>query len=295
MAKKKLKRKPPRNAKKAPRQTAMRITKGRGKLIAELSDMLAAIAPGTARGEKSFCVKNVAAAYGDKKLWKDLANKKQSIAAYLHQLFRRFPNKPKRVILEIVCGGVVWTARKGKTVSTEQLTAISEKLNALGIKASKEISQIEIPEPSQIKRPADDLVAVLNGIELHESIAEDCIDLFEKGHLNDSVRKALERFEKLIQDKTGLHDIGKALMAKAFNHQNPLIAINDGTGGNAQSEQEGFMHLTMGAMAGVRNLYSHGDVDTIEPMDAFERLCFVSMLFKRISTAGADDDPEDDA
>lgn len=73
--------------------------------------------------------------------------------------------------------------------------------------------------------------------------------------------------------------------AKAFNAEHPLIAINGLRTGTEKSEQEGFMHLMMGAMAGMRNLYSHGDVKTMTPMDAFERLCFVSLLFKRVDLA----------
>jgi uncharacterized protein (TIGR02391 family) len=117
--------------------------------------------------------------------------------------------------------------------------------------------------------------------------------MFKVGHLNEAVRKALERFEKRIQDLTGEHTIGKDLMGRAFNRQNPLIAINDGDSGNDPSEQEGFMHLTMGAMAGMRNLYSHGDVDTMQPMDCFERLCFVSLLFKRVDEAIANSQEAD--
>ncbi|MCA9047883.1 MAG: TIGR02391 family protein [Planctomycetaceae bacterium] len=254
-----------------------------------MAELLATIAPGSTRGNTSFSVKKIAFDFGDRKLWKDLSNKKKSIAAFLEQLFRQYPNKPKKIVLEIIRGGVVWTAKKGKTVTPEQLAEISNKLCELGIDAAKEIQQIEIPEPSQIKRPADDLISILKGIDLHPAIADDCIDLFQNGHLNDAVRKALERFEKRIQDITGLHDIGKSLMSRTFNHQSPRIAINDGTSGNDQSEQEGFMLLTMGAMAGLRNLYSHGDVDTIAPMDAFERLCFVSMLFKRVDAALPDE------
>jgi hypothetical protein len=47
-------------------------------------------------------------------------------------------------------------------------------------------------------------------------------------------------------------------------------------------------------MAGMRNLYSHGDVDTITPMDAFERLAFVSLLFKRVDQAIDDATPDSD-
>ncbi len=48
-----------------------------------------------------------------------------------------------------------------------------------------------------------------------------------------------------------------------------MIPINPMKTGNDQSEQEGFMHLTMGAMAGLRNLYSHGDVEQMRIVSTF--------------------------
>jgi len=44
----------------------------------------------------------------------------------------------------------------------------------------------------------------------------------------------------------------------------------------------------MGAMSGPRNLYSHGDTEQMSPTEALERLCFVSMLFKRVEVATGD-------
>lgn len=88
--------------------------------------------------------------------------------------------------------------------------------------------------------------------------------------------------------QTAINDyntIGKALMGKAFNRDHLFIAINANKTGNDLSEQEGFMHLTMWAMSGLRNLNSHGDVDQMSVTDAIEHLGFVSPLFKRIGPA----------
>jgi len=60
-------------------------------------------------------------------------------------------------------------------------------------------------------------------------------------------------------------------MAKAFNEDNALIALNQMNSANNRSEQQGFKFLTMGAMSGMRNLYSHGDVPQMPPSDALER------------------------
>jgi uncharacterized protein (TIGR02391 family) len=71
-------------------------------------------------------------------------------------------------------------------------------------------------------------------------------------------------------------------MAKAFSESNPLIALNEMKTSNDRSEQEGFKFLTMGAMSGMRNLYSHGDVPQMSATNAIERLAFVSLLYKRV-------------
>ena len=58
--------------------------------------------------------------------------------------------------------------------------------------------------------------------------------------------------------------------AKAFKRDNPLTPININKVRNNQREQEGFVHLTVDAMAGLRNLYSHGDVDRMSVADAID-------------------------
>ena len=286
MAKKK------RAKKQAAKRAVMVITAGRKKLIAQLTALLAEIAPATSMG-KGFCVRKVAEEKGIAKCWKGNGNKKKMIAELLENTFLSFPQKPKRLVLAIVEGGVEWSARKGTAVSREHLDQIAEVMAELGFKVKKELDQLELPDPSRVAPPPLDLAALIDRIPLHDALRDDCLQMFKDGHLNEAVRKGLERFEKKIQDLTGEHSIGKELMGKAFNRNNPLIAINDGTSGNDGSEQEGFMHLTMGAMAGMRNLYSHGDVDTMQAIDALERLAFISLLFKRVDAAianGANDE-----
>lgn len=238
-------------------QPAMRITAERRRLIGILAELLAEIAPATSRVKSSFCVRNIADAKGHKKLWRELANKRKTIAGYLESVFRKYPRMPKKLVVEIVKGGVKWSAGRGKAVTPEHIASISTILSQLGVDAKKELLKVKLPDPSRVVLPPLDLQSQIDRLELHEDLRDDCLRMFKGGHLNEAVRKALERFEKLIQDTTGDHAIGKDLMGKAFNRNSPLIPINDGTSGNDGSEQEGFMHLTMGAMAGMRNLYSH--------------------------------------
>jgi len=267
------------------KQVVMRITKVRREQIEQLAAALAEIAPSTSPGG-AFCVQQVAEQMGLKKYWKKQKNKVEDISHLLENVFRRHRRKPKTLVMEIVKGGVQWMAKKGKKVTKEHLDAIAEPMEALGFSIRKELGAIEIPEPSQVRMPSKDLIAIFDRLDLHEALKDDVAKLFRNGHLNEAVRKALERFEKTIQEAVNGHEkFGRDLMAKAFSGKSPPIALNELKTANDRSEQEGFKFLTMGAMSGMRNLYSHGDVEQMSAMDALERLAFVSLLFKRVQKA----------
>lgn len=267
------------------KQPAMRVTQKRREMIAQLADGLAKLAPATTPG-KGFCVRKVAEEHGLKKCWRGNGNKRQMIACFLEGVFRQYPRKPKAIVMAIVRGGLDWGARKGVATTREDLEKVAGPMQSLGFDIRKDLSRLMLPEPSRVRAPAQDKVALIERLELHEALTDDCLEMFRDGHFNEAVRKALERFEKRIQDAIGdQKTIGQQLMCKAFNRNRPLIPINANKTGNDLSEQEGFMHLTMGAMAGLRNLYSHGDVEQMSVTDAIERLGFVSLLFKRVDRA----------
>ncbi|HDM76566.1 MAG TPA: hypothetical protein ENG51_08860 [Deltaproteobacteria bacterium] len=90
----------------------MRITRTRRECIRRLAAALAAIAPSTSPGS-GFCVQRVAEQMSLKKYWKKQGNKVEDIAYLLENVFRKYPRKPKTLVLEIVRGGVQWMARRG--------------------------------------------------------------------------------------------------------------------------------------------------------------------------------------
>jgi len=268
-----------------PKQPAIRITRQRQEMIGHLADALAVLAPATSRF-KGFCVRNVAEEHGLKKYWKPGGNKRTLIARFLEEVFRHYPRKPKTVVMAIVRGGLEWRARKGEATTHGELEAVAVPMEALGFDIRKDIKKIELPEPSRVCAPAQDKIVLIERLDLHEALTDDCLEMFRGGHFNEAVRKALERFEKRIQDALVDHKtFGRDLMAKAFGGNPPPISLNDLKTANDRSEQEGFKFLTMGAMSGMRNLYSHGDVEQMSGMDAVERLAFVSLLFKRVKKA----------
>lgn len=274
-----------RKKKKVKAEPAMRITATRRKIIHRLATALAEIAPTTSRGS-GFCVQKVAEEKGLKACWKKQKNKVTDIAYLLENTLRQYPRKPKSLVLAIIEGGAIWTANRGKSITDEQKQAILDAMKELGFDIKKELKQIHFPVPSKVAVPSQDVSATFDRLELHPNLKDDIREMFREGHFNEAVRKGLERFEKMVQDKIGDHKTyGRDLMAKAFNENNPLIALNLMKTANDRSEQEGFKFLTMGAMSGMRNLYSHGDVPQMSAPDAIERLCFVSLLMKRIDLA----------
>jgi len=266
-------------------EPAMRITVARKKVIHRLAAALAEIAPTTTIGS-GFCVKRVAEEKGLKACWKKQKNKVADIAYLLENTLRKYPRKPKLLVLAIIEGGAVWMANRGKSITDEQKQTISDAMKELGFDIKKELKRIHYPPPSKVAEPSQDVSATFDRLDLHQNLKDDIREMFRDGHFNEAVRKALERFEKMVQDKIGDHKIyGRDLMAKAFNENKPMISLNAMTTANDRSEQEGFKFLTMGAMSGMRNLYSHGDVPQMSAPDAIERLCFVSLLMKRIDLA----------
>ena len=271
--------------KKVVKQPAMRITRNRHAVINRLSDTLAALAPATTPG-KGFCVAKVAEEHGLRKFWKSDGNKKTMIARFLEGVLRQYPHKPKTVVMAIVRGGIEWRARRGEGTTHEELEAVAAAMEELGFDIRKDIKKIELLEPAGVCIPSQDKITFIERLELHETLTDDCLEMFRDGHFNEAVRKALERFEKRIQDTLNDHKtFGRDLMAKAFGSDQPPIPLNELKTANDRSEQEGFKFLAMGAMSGIRNLYSHGDVRQMTAMDAIERLAFVSFLFKRIDNA----------
>ncbi|MDD5361366.1 MAG: TIGR02391 family protein [Ignavibacteria bacterium] len=107
----------------------------------------------------------------------------------------------------------------------------------------------------------------------------DCKDMFINGHLNESVRKALECFEKLVQDISGVHNkIGTDLMAHVFNEQTPKIKLNKISIQQEVNKQIGYKYITMGVMQWWRNNLSHGDEEQIPHNDALGRLIQITNL-----------------
>lgn len=258
------------------------ITKARKEHILALSKALGVIAPSTTHGD-SFSIENLAKEWNLGKHFKKQKNKVADIDFFLKNVIRQHPRLPKRLVLEIIKRGAVWKANKGEAVTPEMLEAIAIPMEALGFPIRKELAALPPVELPPLTPPSFALRELFKDIPFHAELARDIPELFLAGHYNEAIRKSLERFEECIKNISGLHDqMGKDLMAKSFSGNSPLIDLNGLQTTNDKSEQEGFQFMTMGAMRGLRNILSHGDVEQFEASEALELLCFVSFLFKRV-------------
>lgn len=267
-------------AKKKPK--GLSITRARKDHILMLSKALGEIAPSTTFGN-SYSLQNLAKEWKLTQYFKKQENKTADIAFFLRNVIRYHPLLPKKLVLEMVKRGSVWMANKGEVVTPEMLEAIAIPMEALGFPIRKELVELPPIELPPVTPPSFKLRTLFKEFPFHTALEREIPELFLAGHYNEAIRKSLERFEEYIKNISGLHDqMGKDLMAKSFSGGSPPIALNSLQTTNDKSEQEGFQFMTMGAMRGLRNILSHGDVEQFEASEALELLCFVSFLFKRV-------------
>jgi len=78
---------------------------------------------------------------------------------------------------------------------------------------------------------------------------------------------------------------GKRLMARVFKPDSPILKLNQLSSTSEKDEQEGFMHIFMGAMQGIRNPKAHDVVLQEDRQRASEYLALASLLMRRIDDA----------
>lgn len=119
--------------------------------------------------------------------------------------------------------------------------------------------------------------------DLHPKIKEAAEELFRDMHFAPCVLEAYKALETCVKEKSGRDDLsGKDLMAQVFSPNNPILALNALRNQYDRDEQEGFMFLFMGAMAGVRNRRAHEIVKEKDPYSTMEYLMLASMLAKKV-------------
>jgi len=165
---------------------------------------------------------------------------------------------------------------------------LSEVLNDLDIDMRKELAEIDLDvDLPPITVAPDELIRRLEQYDLHDALRPEPLQLFRDGHFNEAVRRASERFETVVRDQSDElhHRSGRALMAQAFRPDGGALSLSGVEAQNERDFQEGYQFLTMGMMAAIRNVFSHGDEERRPPEECFEMLMFLNWLFGRLDEA----------
>lgn len=249
-----------------------------------LADQLGKLLP--LEGYRSqFSLTQIAKQYGlTKYLPQKTANKKEAFTGFIEKVICYKPRTLKKLVREILPIAIEKRHSKGDPILEDEALAFSGQLYALGIDLRKEIGELKLPkERPKVVPPPIAIQKILDTFVLHPVMLPNCKEMFIQGHINESVRKALERFEKRVQELSGLSDKqGSGLIGAAFSELNPLIKLNNLTSIQGRNEQEGFKLLAMGIMQWWRNTLSHGDEPQLPHHEALGRLILISNLFHRL-------------
>jgi len=99
-----------------------------------------------------------------------------------------------------------------------------------------------------------------------------------------------------VKQKSGRHNLdGYKLMSFVFSFdyddqrdkitRKPILKLNQLSGQSERDEQQGFMHLFMGVMLGIRNPKGHETIIQSDPYRTLEYLSLASLLAKRVDEA----------
>lgn len=251
--------------------------------ISTLAELLGNIIPGTSFGN-GFCFQKIATENDLKKFWKT-GNKREQINYFISNVLKYHPKIFYKILRENLPKGIQRRHKQGNPVLKAEIEKIDVLLKALSVNFSKEISELNLPiERPRIVPPPIEYQKILEKASLHSLLVPECFELYKNGHINESVRKSLEKLEKYVQDITGQHDlIGKDLMMQTFNeaHQ-PKIKVTPLVSKNDIAQQEGFRYLNAGLMMYWRNKFSHGDQEQISYIEACGVILFVSEVIRII-------------
>lgn len=244
-----------------------------------LAEQIGRIIPGTSPRPKGFCFQTIAKKAGLVKHWPRQGAKKELIFGFLKEVYRRHPKTFYRIFRENIAQGIERRHKAGDPVLQAEILQLDVTLKKLNVNLSKEFKDLHLPsERPSIVPPPFAFQKMLDELGLHPYLQPDCPKLFKDGHINESVRKALEKYEAYLQQKSALTRIGTDLMANAFNETAPLVKVADTATERGKGLQMGFEFVSMGAMSFWRNLCAHGDENQMPHQDAIAILATASHL-----------------
>jgi len=267
------------------RQAVRRITAPRQERINRLAEVLYNFLPLSSRSAKVTTFRTIFGESGIEDYLEE-ENKRAALQTGLTGLFRYHERLPFAVIRKIVPAAIEYRRYVRTPLRRAELNAVSDCLADLGVDMRRELADTELDETlPRITVPPKELEERLRKHDLHEAIASEPLELFSGGHFNEAVRRAAERFEDQVRERSGINDHGRSLMGRVFGAGVDRLAIEGMQPENEVDFQNGFKLLAMGLMGAIRNVFSHGDEERREPEECFEMLMFTNWLFRNLEKA----------
>lgn len=127
---------------------------------------------------------------------------------------------------------------------------------------------------------------IFKELEIHPKILEASGKLFSGGHYSQAIFEAFKELNNMVKEKCEMLDPdGQKLMAQVFRIDAPRLKWSLLISQSERDEQDGFMHLFMGAMTGIRNPRAHESFVQDTKITAIEYLVLASLLAKRVDEA----------
>lgn len=110
---------------------------------------------------------------------------------------------------------------------------------------------------------------------------------YDDGYFADAAFTAFKFIEQEVKRLSGLRRLtGNALMMKAFDENDPSLAINARLTDSDRDEQFGYRYIFAGAQSGIRNPRGH-EVDLPDDPDmCLDHLSVASVLLRKLDSAG---------
>ena len=268
------------------KQNVRRVTAPVKKYLSDLANILYEFLPLSSLSKNTVTFSTIFAESGIEHYLRGPANKRQCLQQGLTRLYRNHERLPWTIIRKTVPAAIEYRMCKRRPLTRSELQALADCLAHLGIDMVKELGSIELDETlPRITVAPEELKQRLRGHDLDPSLAAEPLVLFEEGHLNESVRKAAEKFEDRVKELCGLSAYGQELMGKAFA-DDVLLDVDSYEPENRGSFAGGYKLLAMGSMTAIRNVLSHGDEERRSPEECFEMLLFLNWLFRGLKSQG---------
>jgi len=262
------------------RKAIRRITAEKKERINRLAEILYHFLPLRSRSKHAVTFTSIFAESSIAAYLKGPDNKQQALQKGLEKLYRYHEKLPKMIIRKVVPAAIEYRKYRRNPLTQKELDELSRCLHDLDIDMSKELSTIIVDEQlPRITVPPEKLKESLRQHDLDPAIASEPLQLFENGHFNEAVRKAFERFEDRVQDVSAIKASGRDLMGKAFSNDS-YLELSRVEPENRDSFVDGYKLLSMGSMAAIRNIFSHGDEERRAPEECLEMLLFLNWLFR---------------